>query len=94
MSDTRNYCQLRSQRARDLRVRIDDAINALLVVNRAIDEVSHADMDMPGELDAVELGDLQRCVETALFSMRAAERIANAHIADMDQEISRLDIDP
>ena len=92
MSDTRTHYKLISRRARDLRERVDDAIHALLMVQQAVGEVGNGDMELPGELWVVGRADLQQCVDAALFSTRAAERITNEHIADANRELSRLGI--
>jgi hypothetical protein len=92
VSDTRTHYKLINRRARGLRERVDDAIHALLMVQQAVGEVGNGDMDLPGELWAMEHADLQQCVDAALFSARAAERITNVHVAEVDREMSRLGI--
>lgn len=83
MSDTRFYYQRLHDRARHLVERLDDAMAGLLLADRAVDEVMKADMDNPGELSPTDAADLRQSLETAMFSVRAAERIAVAHIADV-----------
>lgn len=93
MSDTRDYYRRLSRRARNLHDRIDEAIHALLLVHQAVAETGNADMDMPGELSSVGRRDLEQCVENALFSTRAAERITLAHLSERDRQIAVLGLD-
>jgi hypothetical protein len=83
MSDTRFYYERMRGRARHLVERLDEVMAGLLQADRAVDEVMKADLDNPGELSPTEAADLRQALENALFSVRAAERIAVAHAADV-----------
>lgn len=93
MSDTQDYYHRLSTRARALRDGIDEAINALLAVHQLVGEVGKADMDLPGVVRETEHRDLRKCIESALFATRAAERIALVHISEVDHEIGALGLD-
>lgn len=83
MSDTRFYYEQMRGRARHLVETLDDAMTGLLLADSAVDEVMKADMDNPGELSPTDAADLRQSLESALFSLRAAERIAVEHAADV-----------
>ncbi|TNC23931.1 hypothetical protein [Amycolatopsis alkalitolerans] len=89
MSDTRLYYEQLRGRARQLVNRIDDAMDGLLSVDGAIDEVMRADMDNPGEMSTTDAEDIRRMLDTARFSLRAAERIAVTHAGDVDGAMRR-----
>lgn len=90
MSDTRLYYEQLRGRARQLVNRLDDAMNDLMSANSAVEEVMRADMDNPGELSTTDAADLRQLLDTALFSLRAAERIAVEHVNDVDRAMRRL----
>jgi hypothetical protein len=90
MSDTRLYYEQLRGRARQLVTQLDDAMNGLMSVESAVDDVMRADMDNPGELSTTDAADLRQLLETALFSVRAAERIAVEHVNDVDRAMRRL----
>lgn len=90
MSDTRLYYEQLRGRARQLVKRLDDVTNGLIMVESAVDEVMRADMDNPGELSTTDAADLRQLLDTALFSVRAAERIAVEHVNDVDTAMRRL----
>jgi hypothetical protein len=90
MSDTHDYYHRLGTRARALRDGIDEAINALLVVHQLVGDVGKADMDLPGVVRETEHRDLRQCIESALFSARAAERTTLVHISEVDHEIGVL----
>jgi hypothetical protein len=90
MGDTRLYYEQLRGRARQLVNRLDDTMNDLVLVERAVDEVMRADMDNPGELSTTDSGDLRQLLDTAMFSVRAAERIAVEHVNDVDRAMRRL----
>jgi hypothetical protein len=90
MSDTRLYYEQLRGRARRLVTQLDDAMNGLMSVESAVDDVMRADMDNPGELSTTDAADLRQLLETALFSVRAAERIAVEHVNDVDRAMRRL----
>ncbi|TVT49670.1 hypothetical protein FNH05_16710 [Amycolatopsis rhizosphaerae] len=90
MSDTRTYYEQLRARARHLLGKLDDTMSDLLAVESAVDEVSKADMDNPGELSTTDAADLRQFLDTALFSIRAAERIAVEHVNDVDRAMFRL----
>lgn len=83
MSDTRFHYERMRGRARQLVERLDDVMAGLLQADRAVDDVMKADLDNPGELSPTDAADLRQALENALFSVRAAERIAVAHAADV-----------
>ena len=90
MSDTRLYYEQLRGRARQLVKRLDDAMNELMSADSAVEEVMRADMDNPGELSTTDAADLRQLLDTALFSLRAAERIAVEHVNDVDRAMRRL----
>ncbi|GHF85843.1 3',5'-cyclic AMP phosphodiesterase CpdA [Amycolatopsis bartoniae] len=94
MSDTRMYYGQLRGRARQLVKRLDEAMHGLMAVETAIEDVVRADMDNPGELSTTDRGDLRQFLETAQFSVRAAERIANEHVNDVERAMRRLGMDP
>jgi hypothetical protein len=83
MSDTRTCYERMRERARRLVEQVDDAMTGLLLADRAVDEVMRADMDRPGELSPTDAADLRQSLENAMFSLRAAERIAVEHASDV-----------
>jgi hypothetical protein len=83
MGDTRFFYERMRDRARHLVEKLDDAMAGVLVVDQAVDEVMKADMDNPGELSPTDAADLRQSLENALFSLRAAERIAVEHTGDV-----------
>lgn len=83
MSDTRFYYERMRGRARHLVERLDDVMAGLLQADQAVDEVMKADLDNPGELAPTEAADLRQALENALYSVRAAERIAVTHAGDV-----------
>ena len=90
MSDTQVYYELLRDRARRLVGSLDDATTDLMAVEIAVTEVMKGDMDNPGELSTTDGADLRQLLETAQFSIRAAERIAVEHSNDVDQAMKRL----
>ncbi len=94
MSDTRTYYEQLRGRARHLVVKLDDAMADLMAVETAMEEVAKADMDNPGELSTTDTADLRQFLETARFSVRAAERIAVEHSNDVDRAMQRLGLVP
>lgn len=90
MSDTRLYYEQLRGRARQLVDRLDDAMNDLMSADSAVEEVMRADMDNPGELSTTDAADLRQLIDTTLFSLRAAERIAVEHVNDVDRAMRRL----
>jgi hypothetical protein len=94
MSDTRSYYEQLRARARQLTSKLDDAMADLLAVEASVDEVMKADMDNPGELSTTDAADLRQFLDTALFSVRAAERIALDHVNDVDGAMRRLGLCP
>lgn len=90
MSDTRRYYEQLRGRARQLVDRLDDALDGVLSVDRAVDDVLRADMDNPGELSTTDSEDLRRLLDSARFSLRCAERIAVAHVGDVEEATRRL----
>lgn len=83
MKDSDQYYAILRERADILHQRIDHALSALMDVDYAVKAVARADLDVGGEPGRVEHDDLIRCVETAAFSMRTAERIAREHLDDV-----------
>lgn len=83
MGDTRFYYEQLRDRARRLVRKLDDAMTGVLLADSAVDEVMKADMDNPGELSPTDAADLRQSIENALFALRAAERIAVEHAADV-----------
>ena len=94
MSDTQMYYGQLRGRARQLVKQLDEAMHGLLAVETAIEQVLRADMDNPGELSTTDSSDLRQFLETAQFSVRAAERIANEHVSDVEQAMRRLGMEP
>ncbi|WP_236788775.1 hypothetical protein [Amycolatopsis sp. GM8] len=90
MSDTQLYYEQLRGRARQLVNRLDDALDGVLAIDRAVDEVMRADMDNPGELSTTDGEDLRQFLDTARLSLRAAERIAVAHASDVEGAMRRL----
>ncbi|MTD53626.1 hypothetical protein [Amycolatopsis pithecellobii] len=90
MSDTRLYYEQLRGRARQLVNRLDDAMDGVLAIDRAVDDVLRADMDNPGELSTTDSEDLRQLLDTARFSLRSAERIAVAHVSDVEAAMRRL----
>jgi hypothetical protein len=77
-----HYDRMRS-RAGKLCNDLDDAVHALLNVERAVSEVARADLGLMGELDEFEHADLEHFVRSAKLSLRAAERVALLHERDL-----------
>jgi hypothetical protein len=90
MSDTQVYYEQLRGRARHLVTRLDDAMTDLMTADTAVGEVMKADMDNPGELSTTDAADLRQLLDTALFSIRSAERIAVEHASDVDRAMRRL----
>ncbi|NKQ56578.1 hypothetical protein HFP15_27240 [Amycolatopsis sp. K13G38] len=90
MSDTKVYYEQLRGRARQLVTSLDDTMTDLMAVEIAINEVSKADMDNPGEMSTTDTGDIRHLLETAQFSIRSAERIAVEHSNDVEQAMKRL----
>lgn len=94
MSDTRCYYDQLRGRARHLVTTLDDVVHGLVLAERGVDEVLRADMDNPGELSTTDAADLRQNIESALFSVRAAERIACEHVRDVDRAMRGLGLLP
>ncbi|HVW42711.1 MAG TPA: hypothetical protein VHC18_15300 [Amycolatopsis sp.] len=90
MSDTQVYYEQLRGRARRLVASLDDTTTDLMAVEMALTELMKADMDNPGELSTTDGADLRQFIETAQFSIRAAERIAVEHSNDVEQAMKRL----
>lgn len=94
MSDTRCYYETVRGRARHLVTTLDDVVHGLVVAELGVDQVLRADMDNPGELSTTDAADLRQCIDSALFAMRAAERIAVEHVRDVDRAMRDLGLLP
>lgn len=94
MSDTRCYYEQLRGRARHLVSTLDDVVHGLVVAERGVDDVLRADMDNPGELSTTDAADLRQSLDSALFSVRAAERIAVEHVRDVDRAMRELGLLP
>lgn len=94
MSDTRLYYGQLRGRARQLVKQLDNAMHGLLDAEIAVEQVTRADMDNPGELTTTDTADLRQLLESAQFAVRAAERIANEHVKDVEGAMRRLGMDP
>ena len=90
MSDTQVYYEQLRGRARRLVASLDDAMTDLMSVELAVAEVMKADLDNPGEMSTTDGADLRQLLDTAQFSVRAAERIAVEHSNDVEQAMKRL----
>ena len=90
MSDTQVYYEQMRGRVRQLVVALDDTMTDLMAVELSVTELMKADMDNPGELSTTDGADLRQFIDTAQFSIRAAERIAVEHANDVDQAMKRL----
>ena len=94
MSDTKVYYEQMRGRARRLVTTLDDAMTEMMSVELAVNDVLKGDMDNPGELSTTDGADLRQLLETAQFSLRAAERIAVEHSTDIGQAMKRLGLLP
>ncbi|GAA5159803.1 MULTISPECIES: hypothetical protein [Amycolatopsis] len=94
MSDTQCYYGQMRGRARQLVSKLDDAMNDLVLVEAAVEEVLRADMDNPGELSTTDGADLRQFLDSAQLAVRAAERIANEHVRDVERAMQRLGLMP
>ncbi len=83
MTDSAELYTRMSRRASGLCERIDEAIHALLSVESAVNEAARSDVDVAGQLQPTEYEDLVQCVESAMFALRGAERIALDHQDDV-----------
>jgi hypothetical protein len=87
MGDSKDYYEQLRGRARHLVRKLNDVLADLALADHAVDEVMKADMDNPGELSPMDAADLRQLLETALFSVRGAERIAAGHEGDVERVI-------
>lgn len=93
MSDKVKYYETLRCRASLLRNELDEAIHALMNVERCVQDVGKADMGEPGELTEPDFKDLKKCVKQALFFTRIAEKANNDHIGEVDRALGQLGID-